>query len=1222
MACQPTSGPTSPTMARPDSKLIVWQWNCASFRRRRPQLVQFIKTREPQERPHVILLQETGMETITLPGYRAVSSLAENGHGIATLIAKKCAFQEHDLRLGNTKLEASLVEIIPNSWLKNSVYVMNVYCSPRDNRQTFYSLTTKASSKARETPLVMAGDFNAPHEAWGYVRSIPKGCRLMQAVTDSSLELITDPHYPTRMGNSISRDTTPDLAFVKNAPRAEWHNLQENLGSDHYIVEISLPVCAATQRAFKIVDWDAFRKRRKDDNEEYETFADLVAKLKKDVAAVTKTVETDLKLDRMDARLAHLVEAKNSLTARWKTQKLNRNLRKRIAALNREIELHCKELGQQQWNEICASVDGQMRAGGKWNLLKQLLDDTQSKRNHTLAIDRLVHKLSSEGASTNEVMDEVARRYLPIGQSGPEDYPAYGGKADEDLDAPFSVSEVREVLQGLNGRSAPGPDGISNRLLRNLDDDSIELLTNEINEAWAAGTVPDAWKEATVILIPKPGKTPAIDSLRPISLTSCVGKVAEHVIHNRISRYVEERQLLPPNMVGFRPSLSTQEVMLLIKRQIVDVVTRDVRGILALDIAKAFDTVKHKHVLDSVSSLNLGERFHAYVSSFLRDRKATIKLGEIKSDGYALGARGTPQGAVLSPLLFNIAMRDLSVRLNRIGGVNLNHALYADDITIWCGGGSDAAVEQALQEALDVTEKFLEGTGLVLSPTKSELLLYRPDRKGRKFDMPLDQVPIDLRTKTGQRIPRVDYLRVLGLVINAKGSNMQTIARLRAKTENMLRLVSRVTSRRGGISEANLLRIYHAFLMSHINYVASALNWSRSEENKIDALIRKSIKRVLGIPVTTSTDKLMQLGVHNTLSEIVEAQKTAQIVRLSASKSGRRILEMAGLTAMAAESCAVPLQQEERDAFRVSTFPRNVHPQHNEARRAARARALIKTALQNPELASFVDAAQYPRSNSYAATVVDPQGKLLNAASIQHSTASVAEQVAVALALCDPGRTQIFTDSRSAAMAFLAGSVSAEAAAVLRTRKPGTVRHVITWFPAHMGRNVSPGSINPNELAHDQARGLVNRAGLRGPASQGIDRTTDPLLTFHDITAHYQLGRRQFPAPHPKLGRPQASVLRMLQTGSFPSRSRLSHYAPGVDPRCPDCGEERSTFNHMLWQCSALHHSPFNRQEDWEEAVKSDDLQVQLRAVQRACERAEDHGLPPPVQVRPATTTK
>nr|XP_050028939.1 uncharacterized protein LOC126524690 [Dermacentor andersoni] len=428
-----------------------------------------------------------------------------------------------------------------------------------------------------------------------------------------------------------------------NAPGAEWHSLQENLGSGHYIVEISLPVSAAPQRAFELVDWDAFRKRRKDDHKKYESFADLVAQLKKDVAVVTRTFETDLKLDLMDARSAHLLEAKNCLTARWKTQKLNRNLRRRIAALNRDIESHCKELGYQQWNEVCASVDGQMRAGGKWNLLKQLLDDTQSKRNHTLAIDRLVHKLNSEGASMNEVMDEVARRYLPMGQSGPEDYPAYGGKADEELDAPFSVSAAKVVLQSLDGRSAHGPDGISNRLLRNLDDGSIELLTKEINDVWEVSIVPDAWNEATVILIPKQGKTPARDSLRPISLTSCVGKVAEHVIQNRISRHVEERDLLPRNMVGFRPSLSSREVMLLIKKQIVDVVTRDVRGIWALDITKAFDMVKHEHVLDSVMRLNLGERFRAYVSSCLRDRKATIKLGQIKSDGYALGAWGTPR---------------------------------------------------------------------------------------------------------------------------------------------------------------------------------------------------------------------------------------------------------------------------------------------------------------------------------------------------------------------------------------------------------------------------------------------------------------------------------------------------------------------------------------------------------------------------------------------------
>ncbi|XP_049511225.1 uncharacterized protein LOC125939817 [Dermacentor silvarum] len=144
--------------------------------------------------------------------------------------------------------------------------------------------------------------------------------------------------------------------------------------------------------------------------------------------------------------------------------------------------------------------------------------------------------------------------------------------------------------------------------------------------------------------------------------------------------------------------------------------------------------------------------------------------------GNALSSSTASVSGSYAPLATDVLQshvkHGLGAQLVRIRGVNLNHALYADDITIWCGGGSDVAVERALQAALDVTKEFLEGPGLVLSPTKSELLLYRPDRKSRKFDTPLDQVPMHLRTNTGQHIPRVDYLRVLGLVINAKGSNV------------------------------------------------------------------------------------------------------------------------------------------------------------------------------------------------------------------------------------------------------------------------------------------------------------------------------------------------------------------------------------------------------------------------------------------------------------------
>lgn len=1201
-------------MAPSGNEFAIWQWNCAGFRKRKASLQQYMSPLAV--RPHVIALQETIDAAVALPGYRSVSVRGEGQRGLAILVARKYAFVEHKLQLGNSTLEAQLVEIIPNNWLKCSIFILNVYSTPRNHKQAFSSVIAKAAALAGKSPLVAVGDFNAHHPAWGYPKATVKGRNLVQAMTDCSLELVTDPQFPTRVGTSVTRDTTPDLAFTKNAAGVQWANLQESLGSDHFILSVTQETRVPPPREFRVTDWDEFRKLRKADQTEYGTLEDLFSRLAEDALLATKTVQTDLQVDAMDSRLAHLLEAKKSLVEKWRTQKLNRRLRKRISLLNKEIEDYCQELSRQQWNEVCSKVDGQMRTGGKWNLLKVLLDETNSKGNQRLAIDRLVQAQRSSGVDDTTLLTELAERYLPLGPVGDWDYPDYRGGPLEAVDSPFTKLEIEEVLHELNSRSAPGPDGITNRLLRNLDDKSIAKLTEEVNLLWAEGRVPEAWRTASVVLIPKPGKALAKENLRPISLTSCVGKVMEHAVYNRVIRHIEDKELFPHNMVGFRPGLSTQDVMLLIKRQIIDRQTRDIRGVLALDLAKAFDTISHKFVLEAVESMGLGPKFHAYVRAFLRDRTATIKIGQLKSRAFTLGARGTPQGAVISPLLFNIAMKGLSERLSTVA--NTNHALYADDVTVWCMGGSDAEVEEALQSALSITESFLEGTGLRLSPSKSELLLYRPVRPGRRPSTPLDQVQITLTTRDGLSIPRVNCIRVLGLLLESNGRNSQVLARITSKTENMLRLILRVSNRRGGLRESNLLRLYHAFLMSHINYVASALNWSKSEEDKLDTLMRKSIKRVLGLPMSTGTDRLMSLGMHNTLSEVTEAQKLAQVARLSSTKAGQRLLQSLGCRHMGSTEQKVFLTQTVKATYEVEPFPRNVHPQYNVGRRKARARSLLDFVAKSPGKVAFVDAAQYGRSDSFAAVVVDHRGRVLNSASVGKVSASVAEQVAIALAMKDPSRPEIFTDSRAAVRAFASGVVSREAATILSSR--GAVGfHTITWFPAHMGLGVHPSVSNVNELAHNRAREITCRGGPGGSAGGFAESFKDPLGTFHEVTSHYQLSRRRYPLPHSKLTRPQSSVLRMLQAGSFPSRSTFSHFAEGIDPGCPSCRENKCTLAHMLWQCPALCGAKFSTQQDWERTLKSGELSVQLSAVQEACERAEGHGLPVPAWARPAT---
>lgn len=78
--------------------------------------------------------------------------------------------------------------------------------------------------------------------------------------------------------------------------------------------------------------------------------------------------------------------------------------------------------------------------------------------------------------------------------------------------------------------------------------------------------LPGSWKEAEVRFALKARKSPHIDNLRPISLTSCVGKVIERMVLNRLQKHLDSTDQMPDSMFGFRRHLSKQDVLLQLKR--------------------------------------------------------------------------------------------------------------------------------------------------------------------------------------------------------------------------------------------------------------------------------------------------------------------------------------------------------------------------------------------------------------------------------------------------------------------------------------------------------------------------------------------------------------------------------------------------------------------------------------------------------------------------------
>ena len=139
------------------------------------------------------------------------------------------------------------------------------------------------------------------------------------------------------------------------------------------------------------------------------------------------------------------------------------------------------------------------------------------------------------------------------------------------FEQPFSKNELRQALSKLKSRKAPGPDRIHSEMILWLGPVGKDVLLRLINLSWKTGELPQIWKNALLMPILKKDKNPAEPrSFRPISLTSCIGKVAERMINRRLYWYLETSGYLGKNQAGFRKGKCTEDQLFRLTQSIQD----------------------------------------------------------------------------------------------------------------------------------------------------------------------------------------------------------------------------------------------------------------------------------------------------------------------------------------------------------------------------------------------------------------------------------------------------------------------------------------------------------------------------------------------------------------------------------------------------------------------------------------------------------------------------
>ena len=225
-----------------------------------------------------------------------------------------------------------------------------------------------------------------------------------------------------------------------------------------------------------------------------------------------------------------------------------------------------------------------------------------------------------------------------------------------------------------------------------------EIYRDFTNHLLRLGTFPAEWKEATVILIHKPGKpVENPSSYRPICLLNTISKSFEKIINNRLQQELEQKNLLSDSQYGFRKGRSTiQAIERLLKTPRQELATprhkRQLVLIVLLDIRNAFNSMSWRALKESISNLDISQYLEGILNSYLENR--TIRCEDFR---YEMSA-GAPQGSMLAPTLWNIGYDEV-VRAELPEGASI--VAYADDLALVARARNEDILETITNLALE-----------------------------------------------------------------------------------------------------------------------------------------------------------------------------------------------------------------------------------------------------------------------------------------------------------------------------------------------------------------------------------------------------------------------------------------------------------------------------------------------------------------------------------------
>ncbi|XP_072033236.1 uncharacterized protein [Amphiura filiformis] len=854
--------------------LKVLSANLQSMKAKRESFWEAVEASQPD----VIIANETWLKPDLLnsemmpPGYNSpIRKDRADGYG-GVLLATKGDLIDGEIQLdSDCEIIATKVEMVK----QQPLIIISAYRPPKNDlpyAQNLCQAIRQVVTKYPAASFWISGDFNLPDINWateaiiGHQYTIAINNCFLSTFHDLGLSQIVD--FPTRINSTL------DL-FLTNRPSLVSKCIPLPGVSDHEMVLTISDIRTKRQKParrlillWKKADMAVIKSQLHKFTTSFvsaNTVDSPVNSLWNQISTTlhgileehvpSKMTSTRFNQPWINNRLKSL--SRRKMKAYKKAKKSNSPKDwSRYKLLKKTMQYSCRKTYD---SFICDMICGEMSSNPKkfWSYIKSkrcdnsgvaplmkdgiLQSDSTTKAN--LLNDQFVSAFTNEDSADMPILGSSPHPEVPMFQIGCEG--------------------VQKLLSNLKPHTAAGPDNLPAYLLKEGAEELAPALTLLFQATLHQGKIPHEWKSAYVTPIFKKGDKHQPANYRPISLTSIVCKLMEHIMHSQIINHLNDHGLLTDKQFGFRKKHWCDAQLLLTVHDLASGL-RDQEQIdaILLDFSKAFDKVPHERLLLKLHFYGIRGSLLSWIRDFLTNRTQQVIL-EGKKSNLTSVTSGVPQGTVLGPLLFLIFINDLPEY------VTSEIRLFADDCLLYRPIKTQADVT-ILQHDLSNLQEWERKWLMSFNPAKCEVLRVTNKKK--------NIITADYSIH-GSTLRTVDEAKYLGVTIQSNLSWKPHINNICKKSNSTLGFLRRNLRK----SPSNIKeQAYKTYVRPTLEY--SSTVWdphTKDLSSKIDMVQRRAARFVLSDyhPRHSVTQMLNKLQ-WQTLSERRAHSKTIMLYRI------------------------------------------------------------------------------------------------------------------------------------------------------------------------------------------------------------------------------------------------------------------------------------------------------------------------------------------------------